>query len=108
MPNNYPPEFRGQMVELVRAGRTPEELAKEFQPSAQPIRGIPARRPRRRDQAANQQAGELFVEFREIPYQSQGCQAHRRRSAPERYCAVHAERFPDGFRLVLILPAGNR
>ncbi|WP_405144057.1 hypothetical protein OG589_40625 [Sphaerisporangium sp. NBC_01403] len=26
------------MVELVRAGRTPEELAKEFQPSAQSIR----------------------------------------------------------------------
>jgi transposase-like protein len=36
VPNNYPPEFRRQMVELVRAGRTPEELAKEFQPSAQP------------------------------------------------------------------------
>ncbi|MFE3454290.1 transposase [Nonomuraea sp. NPDC059194] len=38
MPNNYPPEFRRQMVELVRAGRSPEELAKEFQPSAQSIR----------------------------------------------------------------------
>ncbi|MEU7834401.1 hypothetical protein [Nonomuraea sp. NPDC049129] len=32
MPNNYPPEFRRQMVEQVRAGRTPEELAKEFSP----------------------------------------------------------------------------
>jgi transposase len=30
----YAPEFRAQMVELVRAGRTPEELAKEFPPSA--------------------------------------------------------------------------
>jgi transposase len=38
VPNNYPPEFRRQMVELVRAGRSPEELAKEFQPSAQSIR----------------------------------------------------------------------
>ncbi|MET8054720.1 transposase [Streptosporangium sp. NPDC005286] len=38
MPNNYPPEFRRQMVELVRAGRSPEEPAKEFQPSAQSIR----------------------------------------------------------------------
>ncbi|MFD1938304.1 transposase [Nonomuraea mangrovi] len=38
MPNNYPPEFRRQLVELVRAGRSPEELAKEFQPSAQSIR----------------------------------------------------------------------
>ena len=34
----YPPEFRQQMVELVRAGREPEELAKEFEPSAQAIR----------------------------------------------------------------------
>ncbi len=34
----YAPEFRQQMVELVRAGRTPEELAREFEPSAQAIR----------------------------------------------------------------------
>jgi transposase len=34
----YPPEFRRQMVELVRAGRTPEELAHEFEPTAQSIR----------------------------------------------------------------------
>jgi len=33
----YSPEFRRQMVELVRAGRTPEELAKEFEPTAQSI-----------------------------------------------------------------------
>jgi transposase len=34
----YPPEFRRQMVELVRAGRSPEELAGEFEPTAQSIR----------------------------------------------------------------------
>lgn len=34
----YPPEFRRQMVELVRAGRSPEELAREFEPSGQTIR----------------------------------------------------------------------
>ena len=34
----YPPEFRRRMVELVRAGRSPEELAREFEPSAQAIR----------------------------------------------------------------------
>ena len=34
----YPPEFRRQMVEMVRAGRSPEELAEEFEPSAQTIR----------------------------------------------------------------------
>lgn len=31
-------EFRLQMVELVRSGRTPEELSREFEPSAQAIR----------------------------------------------------------------------
>ena len=34
----YRPEFRRQMVELVRAGRTPEELSREFEPTAQSIR----------------------------------------------------------------------
>jgi transposase len=28
--NRYAPEFRRQMVELVRAGRTPSELSREF------------------------------------------------------------------------------
>jgi transposase len=30
----YAPEFRRQMVDLVRAGRTPASLSKEFGPSA--------------------------------------------------------------------------
>ena len=34
----YPPEFRRQMVELARAGRTPEELSREFGPTAQSSR----------------------------------------------------------------------
>lgn len=34
----YPPEFRQQLIELVRAGRTPEELSREFEPSGQTIR----------------------------------------------------------------------
>lgn len=34
----YPPEFRQQLIALVRAGRTPESLAKEFEPRAQTIR----------------------------------------------------------------------
>jgi transposase len=33
----YPPEFRRQMVDLVRSGRTPEGLAREFEPTAQSI-----------------------------------------------------------------------
>ena len=34
----YAAEYRRRMIELVRAGRRPEELAKEFEPSAQSIR----------------------------------------------------------------------
>ena len=39
----YPAEFRQQMVELMRAGRTPAELAKEFHVSAQSITNWAAR-----------------------------------------------------------------
>ena len=34
----YAPEYRRQMVELVRTGRTPGELAREFECSAQAVR----------------------------------------------------------------------
>jgi transposase len=34
----YPAEFRRQMVELVRAGRDPTDLAREFAPARQIIR----------------------------------------------------------------------
>ena len=34
----YPPEFREQLVALHRAGRSIEELAREFEPSEQTIR----------------------------------------------------------------------
>ena len=33
----YPPEFRRRMVELVRSGRTPGELSRSFEPSAESI-----------------------------------------------------------------------
>jgi transposase len=41
MPKTRPPytaEFRRQIVDLVRAGRDPADLAREFEPSAQAIR----------------------------------------------------------------------
>jgi transposase len=34
----YPPEFRQRIIELVRKGKTPEDLARQFEPSAQAIR----------------------------------------------------------------------
>ena len=33
----YTPEFRRRMVDLVHAGRSPDELAREFEPTAQSI-----------------------------------------------------------------------
>lgn len=41
MPNTrkpYPDEFKKKLIALVRQGRTPEELARQFEPSAQSIR----------------------------------------------------------------------
>ncbi len=34
----YPREFREELVQLARSGRTPETLSKEYEPSAQTIR----------------------------------------------------------------------
>jgi len=34
----YPEEFKRKLIGLVREGRTPEELGREFEPSAQSIR----------------------------------------------------------------------
>jgi len=34
----YPKEFKQRMVALAREGRTPEELSRQFEPSAQAIR----------------------------------------------------------------------
>jgi transposase len=34
----YPPEFKRELVELVRSGRSPESLCREFEPTAPTIR----------------------------------------------------------------------
>jgi len=34
----YPPEFKQRLIDLVRAGRNPEDLSEQFEPSAQAIR----------------------------------------------------------------------
>jgi transposase len=36
--SGYPEEFRQQILELIGTGRTPDELATEFEPTAQTIR----------------------------------------------------------------------
>lgn len=49
----YPPEFREQIIELVRAGRTPEELAEEYEPSSATIRNWVAQADRDQGNRAN-------------------------------------------------------
>jgi transposase len=34
----YPAQLRARLIELARSGRTPEELGRQFEPSAQTIR----------------------------------------------------------------------
>ena len=34
----YPPQIRAPLIELARRGRTPEDLGRQFEPSAQTIR----------------------------------------------------------------------
>lgn len=48
----YSPEFRRQIVDLVRSGRDPSDLAREFEPSAQAIRNWVAQADRQEGRTA--------------------------------------------------------
>jgi hypothetical protein len=37
----YPPELKRRLVEMVRAGRQPEELAEKFEPTVSILTSIP-------------------------------------------------------------------
>ena len=57
----YPPEVRRQLVALVRSGRDPEGLARQFEPTAQSIRNWVAQA----DRDAGQRADGLTTAERE-------------------------------------------
>ena len=57
----YPAEVRRQLVALVRSGRDPEELARQFEPTAQSIRNWVAQA----DRDAGQRHDGLTTEERE-------------------------------------------
>ena len=66
MPRSHPPyplEFRNQILELVRSGRTPEDLAKEFEPTAETIRNWVAQADR---DAGNRHDGLTTAEKEEL------------------------------------------
>jgi transposase len=54
----YSPEFRRQMVDLVRAGRDPEDLSREFEPTGQSIRNWVAQADRQ--QGCREEKGEAL------------------------------------------------
>jgi len=62
----YAPEFQRQLVELVRAGRTPEELAREFEPTANTIRKWVAQYDRDEGRRADGLTTEERRELREL------------------------------------------
>ena len=62
----YSPEFRRQMVELVRAGRDPDDLAREFEPTAQSIRNWMARAGKKEGRRPDAPAGLSAVERDEL------------------------------------------
>lgn len=59
----YPPELRRRLVELVRAGRSPAELAEEFEPSDQCIRNWVRQADRDRGKRQDGLTSEEKVEF---------------------------------------------
>lgn len=65
----YPAEFRQKVVDLFRAGRTPRELAEQFEPSEQTIRNwiaqADANEGRRKDFLTNAEREELVKLRRE-------------------------------------------
>ena len=62
----YPPEFRQQMVELVKSGRTPNELAREYEPSAGSIRNWVAQHERDGGQRSDGLSTDELVELRRL------------------------------------------
>ena len=65
----YPEEFKRRLVEMVRAGRSPDELAEKFEPTAQSIRNWVAQAERdagRRDGLTTEEREELRRLRREI------------------------------------------
>ena len=69
----YPAVFRQQMIELVRSGRTPGELAREFEPSAQAIRNWVAQADRDAGERSDGLRTEEREELRRLRWENGDC-----------------------------------
>ena len=84
----YPPEFRQQMVELVKSGRTPNELAREYEPSAGSIRNWVAQHERDAGQRSDGLSTDERLELRRL--QRENKQLRTERDIPKRAAAWFA------------------
>src|SRR5579863_404751 len=99
----YAPEFRRQMIEMVRAGRDPEQLAREFEPSAQAIRNWVAQADR---DAGRRDDGLTTVEREELRRLSA---AARKRGIPVNSAATASlKRIVPGCDVCGLGPRGRR
>ena len=103
----YPAAFRQQMVELVRSGRTPGELAREFEPSAEAIRNWVAQadrdvgkrsdglRTEEHEEIASAASGEPAVCAKNVRFWQKPRPGSRGRSDPEvfRFMSAHQAEF---------------
>ena len=73
----YPPEFRQQMVELVKSGRTPNELAREYEPSAGSIRNWVAQHERDGGQRSDGLSTDERLELRRLQRENKQLRTER-------------------------------
>jgi transposase len=62
----YPSEFRHELVQLVRSGRSPEDVSKQYEPSAQTIRNWVAQSDRDEGRRADGLTGAEREELRRL------------------------------------------
>ena len=73
----YPPEFKQRIVDMVRAGRSPDELAEKFEPTAQSIRNWVAQAERDAGRRADGLTTEERGEFRRLQRENKALREER-------------------------------
>ena len=73
----YPPEFKQRIIEMVRAGRSPDDLAEKFEPTAQSIRNWVAQAERDAGQRADGLATDEREELRRLRRENKSLREER-------------------------------
>ena len=74
---NYAPEIKQKILELVKAGRSPESLGKEFEPTSQTIRNWMAQAERDAGKRTDGLTTEERVEFNRLKRENKELQLER-------------------------------